>query len=220
MRIFAKTRRENRCLSSPRLGLVLLLFVVSWASSCNSTEEVAKKGAPAVSPAPKASSEFTGLTALPANVLDAELKSVRGAPIKLANYSGKVLVVNFWATWCGPCRLETPELVQLHKEYRSQGVEMVGLSTDDPKFSADSVRDFVKDFQVEYPIAWATSQVASSLMLSATTDIAQTYVRGRDAIPQSFVVARDGRIVKRFIGYNQMSSPPQLKQAIEEALKS
>ena len=66
------------------------------------------------------------LAAVPAVVFDTEMKAANGNSIKLSNYSGKVLFVNLWATWCGPCRMETPELVKLHKQYQSRGVEFIG----------------------------------------------------------------------------------------------
>jgi thiol-disulfide isomerase/thioredoxin len=138
--------------------------------------------------------------------LQSELKALNGAPIKLSNYDGKVLVVNLWATWCTPCRVETPELVNLYKENRARGLEIVGLSTENPEASAEKVRQFVQDFEVNYRIGWATPEVAITLM------------QGRDAIPQSFVIGRDGRVIKRFVGFNPSSTPPQLKAAIEEAL--
>jgi len=143
---------------------------------------------------------------LPASVIDAELRAVTGAPIKLSSYAGKVLVVNLWATWCGPCRLETPELVKLHKEFHSQGVEMVGLSTENPDASAEAVRQFVHDFNVDYRVGWATNDVALTLM------------QGRDAIPQSFIISRNGRVVKRFVGFNPIATPPQIRDALQEAL--
>jgi glutathione peroxidase-family protein len=96
----------------------------------------------------------------------------------------------------------------LQKEYRSKGVEVVGLSTEDPDESEQSVKNFVKDYQVDYRIGWATSDVKLTLM------------QGRDAIPQSFVISRDGRIVRRFVGFNSKATPPQMKLAIEEALKT
>ena len=97
---------------------------------------------------------------MPQPILDAENKAANGDPIKLANYSGKVILVNLWATWCGPCRMETPELVKLHKEFQSRGVEMIGLSTEDPDASAESVADFVKEYDVKYHIGWAKREVA------------------------------------------------------------
>ena len=139
-------------------------------------------------------------------ILEAENPAATGAPIKLGNYSGKVMLVNLWATWCGPCRMETPELVKLNKEFRDRGVEMIGLSTEDPDASAQSVNAFVRQYNVDYQIGWAKSEVALGLM------------QGRTNIPQSFIIARDGRIIKRFIGFNPQSTPSQLKQALEQAL--
>jgi len=114
--------------------------------------------------------------------------------------------VNLWATWCKPCRQETPELVKLHKEFRSQGLEVVGLSTENPNTSADAVREFVHDFNVDYRVGWSGQQVAITLM------------QGRDAIPQSFVISRSGRVVKRFVGFNAVLTPPQIREAVQEAL--
>jgi thiol-disulfide isomerase/thioredoxin len=139
-------------------------------------------------------------------VTEAELTAVSGAPIKLSKYAGKVLLVNLWATWCGPCRLEIPELVKFHKEYRAQGLEVVGLSTEDEEASADKVKKFVQDYDVSYRIGWATPDVAITLM------------QGTDSIPQSFLIGRDGRVVKRFVGFNQNTTPPLIKEAIESAL--
>jgi len=190
--------------------VVLSLFAALGISSCSSRDEkrsnpsapvAGKNGVPAArnaAPAP--------LATLPASVIDAELRAVTGAPIKLSSYAGKVLVVNLWATWCGPCRLETPELVKLHKEFHSQGVEMVGLSTENPDASAEAVRQFVHDFNVDYRVGWATNDVALTLM------------QGRDAIPQSFIISRNGRVVKRFVGFNPIATPPQIRDALQEAL--
>ena len=181
--------------------IVLGLFAVFAASSCNSNDPESK--ATAVKPGGAAAT-----AAVPAVVLDTEMRSANGQPIKLSNYSGKVLLVNLWATWCGPCRRETPELVRLHKEYQSRGLEMVGLSTEDPIASAQSVHDFVQQFQVDYQVGWATREVAIALM----------QMSGKTSIPQSFIITRDGRIRKQFIGFHPVQTPPLLKQAIEEAL--
>ena len=203
------------------LRVIATLVAVSLASvigvsSCNSTDERARNNKPVIRANPGAPTTSApvqpGAPAtvpiVPANVLSAELKSVNGTPIRMANYSGKVLIINLWATWCGPCRIEIPELVRLHKEYQSKGVEVVGLSTENPDASEELVKTFVKDFDVDYRIGWATPEVALTLM------------QGRDAIPQSFVISRDGHLIRRFIGFNPTATPPQLKQAIEDALKS
>ena len=195
--------------------LVLSLLAAFGISSCSSNDEKRETPAPVVrnngsAPQPVAPAAPAPMVTLPASITDTELQAVSGAPIKLSNYNGKVLLVNLWATWCGPCRLETPELVKLHKEFRSQGVEVLGLSTENPVASADSVREFVNKFNVDYRIGWATPEVAITLM------------QGRDAIPQSFVISRSGRIIKRFVGFrpgnNPEDTPNQIRVAIQEAL--
>ena len=191
--------------------LVLSLFAAFGVSSCSSNDE-RRSNPPATGvannrgAAPPRTAAPPPVTTLPASVTEVELRALTGAPIKLSNYAGKVLLVNLWATWCGPCRLETPELVKLNKEFRSQGLEVIGLSTENPDESADQVREFVQNYKVDYRVGWSGSQVAVALM------------QGRDAIPQSFVISRSGRIVKRFVGFNASATPDQIREAIQEAL--
>ena len=207
-----KTESQKPLWTPARLAftiVVLSLFATVGVSSCNSNDETRTASPTANTPAApvrNAPAPQPVLTTLPANVRESELQALNGAPIKLSNYDGKVLLVNLWATWCRPCRVETPELVNLYKENRGRGLEIVGLSTEDPEDSAEKVRQFVQDFEVNYRIGWATPEVALTLM------------QGRDAIPQSFVIGRDGRVLKRFVGFNPSSTPPLLKAAIEEAL--
>lgn len=181
--------------------LVFALLAAFGITSCNSTE-----GPPTSTATTPARPSSSGVM-LPLNVLQAELKSANGNPIRLSDYSGKVLIVNLWATWCGPCRLEIPELVKLHKDYQQQGLEIVGLSTENPDTSTQKVQEFVRTFNMDYPVGWATPQVSMSLM------------RGNGAIPQSFLVGRDGRILRRFVGYSHQVTPPELRRAVEAALK-
>ena len=101
--------------------------------------------------------------------------------------------------------METPELVRLHEEYKDR-VEFIGLSTEDPDASAAQVRAFMSQYNVGYHIGWATREVALTLM------------QGRTSIPQSFIITRDGRIQKRILGFHPQRTPPELKQALEEAL--
>ena len=219
MKVSKKNETARRLWTPARLALtVIVLFLVAafGVASCSSRDESrpappaglsTSNGPPAVknvpAPAPVAPAP---LMTLPPGIADAEMIAVSGKPIKLSNYAGKVLVVNLWATWCGPCRSEIPELVKLHKEFRSNGLEVVGLSTEDPQFSAEKVRNFVADFGMTYRVGWATNEVALALM------------QGRDSIPQSFVISRDGRIMKRFVGFNAIVTPPQIREAVEEAL--
>ena len=181
--------------------IALALLAAFGVSSCTSHDE---KTATTTS----APSSAVAGNALPANVRDSELRAAEGGTLRISDYSGKVLLVNLWATWCGPCRIEIPELVKIHKEFQSRGVEMIGLSTENPDASEQTVREFVRTFNIDCRVGWATPDVAVTLM------------QGRDSIPQSFIITRDGRIVKRFIGFSPDSTPPQLRQALEDALKS
>lgn len=211
-----KTNSEKSLWTPTRIActvLVLSLLAAFGISSCSSGDE-RRSNPPAsgVSTAPNRSAPPASnpapapVTMLPPSVTEVELRALTGAPIKLSNYAGKVLLVNLWATWCGPCRQETPELVKLNKEFRSQGLEVIGLSTENPDDSADEVREFVQNYKVDYRVGWSGSQVAIALM------------QGRDAIPQSFIISRSGRIVKRFVGFNAVATPDQIRAAIQEAL--
>ena len=83
---------------------------------------------------------------------------------------------------------------------------MIGLSTENPDASAQSVSNFVREFNVDYQIGWAKPEVAQVMMA------------GRTSIPQSFIIARDGRVIRRFIGFNPEATPTQLREALEQAL--
>jgi peroxiredoxin len=200
--------RERISSVAASLAVILPLAIVSYhigdlvAVATATTPNPVNANAPA--PAPAAPPE---LTELPPQVSVAPLKDAKGASFKLADFFGKVMVVNLWATWCGPCRREIPELVKLHKEFHSRGVEMIGLSTENPDASAEKVRKFIQDFQIDYRIGWAPVEVGAPLM------------QGHDSIPQTFVISRDGRILKHFRGFSPANTYGELKQALEDALK-
>lgn len=169
------------------------------------TSEAVNANAPA--PAPAVTAAPPTLPELPPPITVAPLKDVKGTSFKLADSFGKVMVINLWATWCGPCRQEIPELVKLHKEFASRGVEMIGLTTENPDASAEKVRKFIQDFQIDYRIGWAPPDVATALM------------QERNAIPQTFVISRDAFIVKHFVGFSPANTSAELKQVLENALK-
>ena len=178
--------------------------LVPVATATTPTPVNANASAPAPAPAVRAAPPE--LTELPPAVSVAPLKDSKGASFKLADFYGKVMVINLWATWCGPCRREIPELVKLQKEFQSRGVEVIGLTSEDPGASAEKVRKFIQDFQIDYRIGWATGQVSAPLM------------QGHTAIPQIFVISPDARILKRFVGFSPAYAP-ELKQVLEDALK-
>src|SRR5206468_12111387 len=194
------------------LAVILPLAVVSYhigdlvPAATATTPEAVNANASAPAPAPAVTAARPAPSDLPPAVSVAPLKDVNGSSFKLADFFGKVAVINLWATWCGPCRREIPELVKLHKEFHSRGVEMIGFSTENPDASAEKVRKFIQDFQIDYRIGWAPVEVGVPLM------------QGHDAIPQTFVISRDGRILKHFTGFSAANTSAELKQALEDAL--
>jgi cytochrome c biogenesis protein CcmG/thiol:disulfide interchange protein DsbE len=118
------------------------------------------------------------------------LEDLSGNMVKLSNFKGKALLINFWATWCGPCKLETPWLVDLRNQYASQGFEILGISTDDIDRSDKKVLDdekkeisrFVEQMHMPYPVL-------------IEGDLLSKPYGGLDAMPTSFFVDRSGKIV-------------------------
>lgn len=212
-RYHEKVRTLQRVISvAASLMMISTLGIISYhigdllPAATATTPPHVNANAPAPASAPAVTDAPPAWTDLPPEVALAPLKDVNGASFKLADFFGNVVVVNFWATWCGPCRREIPELIKLHKEFQSRGVEMIGLTSEDPDASAEKVRKFIQDFQIDYRIGWATGQVSAPLM------------QGHTAIPQIFVISPDARILKRFIGFSPAYTS-ELKQALEDALK-
>ena len=116
---------------------------------------------------------------------DFTLPGLDGKAIKLSAYKGKVVLLNFWATWCGPCKAEIPGFVELQTQYKNDLV-IVGLSVDDP---ADKAKAFADQYKVNYPIVLGLGH----------DDIQDAYgpIYG---IPASFLISRDGKVCKRHLG--------------------
>lgn len=166
--------------------------------------------APATNSAPAGSGlpNTAMLTPLPAALMNAPLKTIDGKPFKLSDAKGKVLVLDLWATWCGPCRQEIPHLVELYKELGPQGVEVIGLDIDPGSDTPEDVQAFMKEYNVNYKVAFLERQYAATLMSD------------NSSIPQSYVVTRDGKIHSRFIGFSASQTAPKMRAAIDEALNT
>ncbi len=188
-------------------------------SSCNSTDDSSKNG-PGVassnrpvnpnSSAPNASNAPAAFISLPQTLRDTKVQTLDGQSLKLADYADKVMVLNIWATWCGPCQLEMPELVKMNNEYKSRGLVVLGLATTYNEHQGqDYVKNFIRARGINYKIVWDDGSLSGPLVQS---------VNGQSVIPQSFVISRDGRILKHFQGFNQYSTPTLMRQAVEQAL--
>jgi thiol-disulfide isomerase/thioredoxin len=132
----------------------------------------------------------------PAN-LNITLKDMNDADYKMSDLKGKVVLVNFWASWCAPCLAEIPEFIKVREEYHDKGFEILGISTDD---TPEQLRDFAAKNKTNYPLVQVTAEVED----------AYGPVFG---LPTSILVARDGSVCKRHFG-------PLSRQQLEQELKS
>ncbi len=115
--------------------------------------------------------------------------SLAGNQINLKDYRGKVVLLDFWATWCGPCRMEIPEFVELQKKYADQGFAVIGVSMDD---SPQPVRQFYRQFHMNYPVVMGSDKLGE-------------LYGGILGLPTSFVIGRDGRIYAKHVGLTDVS---------------
>ena len=196
--------------------VVFALLAVALSSSCNreANFETANNAPtpPRNATTPARPANGTAPEPLPDSLTQVQMTTLDGKPLKLADYAGKVLVLDLWATWCGPCRLEIPELVALHQDYKERGVEVVGLTIEgmtaaEREEKEDRVRAFASEFKINYTVGWANGDLARAFLLPS------------GSIPQTYVIGRDGRVVRRFTGYSPMLAP-QIRQSVDEALSA
>ncbi|MEZ5283536.1 MAG: TlpA disulfide reductase family protein [Vicinamibacterales bacterium] len=135
-------------------------------------------------PAAYASDAACDADAKPAS-MDFDIKDLDGKDVKLSSYKGKVILLNFWATWCGPCKAEIPGFVELQEKYKKDLI-VIGYSVDD---TADKARAFATEYKMNYPV----------LLGLGREDIQDAYgpIWG---IPASFLISRDGKVCKRHMG--------------------
>ncbi len=152
-------------------------------TGCHSTSRVGGERAGIGAPAP-----------------DFSLTDLNGQNLTLANYKGKVILLDFWATWCGPCEKEIPQFIQLQNQYGPQGLQILGLSMDDgPK----PVHAFYERVKMNYPVAVANA------------DLGQLY-GGVFGLPVNFVIGRDGRIAAKYVGATDIAT---IQGEIEKQLR-
>ena len=126
-----------------------------------------------------------------------------GTKFDVASQKGNVVLLNVWATWCGPCRFETPELETIHKKYGPQGLKVVGVSVDDT--GVPGVKQFVSENKITYPIAVdADGKIANVLRTTV--------------LPTSVLIGRDGRILWRKVGAVMPNELTSVDSIIEQAL--
>jgi cytochrome c biogenesis protein CcmG/thiol:disulfide interchange protein DsbE len=147
----------------------------------------------------------TGCTAAPQQqgsrqtAPDFNLKTLDGKTLQLSALKGKVVLLDFWATWCPPCKAEIPHFKELYDQYRGKGLEIIGVALDEG--GEKDVAPFAQQNQINYPLAAAGAQ-----------QLAQAYggVRG---IPTTFLIDKQGKIAKKYVGY-------QDKQVFEKEIQA
>ena len=180
---------------TPRRALILMLavgaFVVTWAVSRYAIEGSAGRPTNARAAAPAADDTAADAEKItlrffrnPAPAPAFTARDLDGRQISTAAFKGKVVLINFWATWCPPCRAEIPDLVALQDKYRDQ-LQIIGVSEDEGPI--EGVRRFAADHHVNYPV----------VMMSPEID---KMFPGIGALPTSFVIDRDARIVQKHVG--------------------
>jgi len=167
---------------SANLGLFILLFVLALALACKPHASIN----PSATNHPLAP-EFS-------------LTDINGQKFDLVSYRGKVVLLDFWATWCAPCKTEIPHFIDMQNKYGPQGLQIVGLSLDD---SAGPVRKFYADEKMNYPVAVADDKLAEAY-------------GGVLGLPIAFLIDRDGHIIAKHIGETDASV---FEKEIGEALK-
>lgn len=155
---------------------VLLAILLLGVSACNHTENSFR-------PAP----HFT-------------LKDLEGRRVSLNEFDGKIVLLDFWATWCPPCRQSIPELIKLQDRYGDEGLVIVGVSLDDPARASDrALQDFIEKNRMNYPVLRGEEAV-----------VRDYFGNEKIGIPTMFVINREGEIVDRHVGF--------VPGAVEESL--
>ena len=200
---------------------VSLLLILSGACALDTAAQSGRKistsradtpAAPIQAPlTPEPEVASTGpatLMSIPERFREREIKSLDKGSFRLSDFPGKVIVINLWASWCGPCRREVPEYEEVRKSYQGQNVEFIGLTAEDPSSSSAQVNRFLREVKFGFRLGWADREMARMLM------------NGRGSIPQTIVMDGRGRIIRQWNGYSAGHSGDRLIASIEEALKS
>jgi thiol-disulfide isomerase/thioredoxin len=176
---------KSRWIAAGAAACAIALLVVPWM--------LRSDAAPNSAGTPASPSKVEGTAAN----LELTLQDMNGKALRFADYKGKVIVLNVWATWCGPCQVEIPELVEAYTHYRDQGVVVLGVSLDD---TAEMLREYAPTKQMNYPL----------LLMQDDFDDAYGPIFG---VPITFFIGRDGTISRRHFG-------PVSKEQLDREIKA
>jgi peroxiredoxin len=131
---------------------------------------------------------------------DFSLAALDGKPLQLSSYRGKIVVLDFWATWCAPCREEIPHFIDMQNRYGGRGVQLIGISMDD---SPEPVVAFYRQFKMNYPVALGNARLGEAY-------------GGILGLPITFLIGRDGKVEAKYIGATDVSAIEKRVQGLLE----
>ena len=180
-------RMQTAKLKVPVAGFVLLAcFVLAQAQDQNAPTQ--------------------SVVTLPASILNRELTTIDGRRLKLSDYSNRTIVLNLFASWCGPCRMILPDLIDLKRSYVGHPIEVIGLVSQKNDPDLDAVSKFVRDQGINFQVVWDTENLSDSLLKA---------VNGRSVLLDTFIIVR-GAVRKTFFGFNASMSPQLLRQTLDQ----
>ena len=195
----------------------IVLFVplsVTFSSFTACSNSASTQKGPVIEVAPTASGNTATNTTeikssnfppVPPGISQSEIKDLDGQTFKIEDKKGKVVLINLWATWCGPCRAEMPELVAMQEKYRDKGFEVIGLDSDDE--SVEEIKAFAEKMKLNYQLGYADGKMLSEF-------IKITRLAG---IPQTMIINREGKMVLA-IGGGGPRAINNIKETVEKTV--
>jgi thiol-disulfide isomerase/thioredoxin len=202
---------KHRVSDSFKHGSGALIFAMALLSlACNSAAPPQPTAGAADSTMAASARKLVNEKAI-SESFDVPIAKLDGASFKLADFKGKVIVVDFWGTFCPPCVKQAPQLAELSRRYRGQGLEIIGLTADE-KSDQDKVEQFIKKVGINYTIGYANNWVSSAFLKGTEDDT------GTHPLPQLFVISREGRVVEHLIGDSPQHGIPYLEKVVTREL--
>ncbi|MBK9529719.1 MAG: TlpA family protein disulfide reductase [Acidobacteria bacterium] len=175
---------------------VLLSVIMSALTGCGDTSANTSATNSATKTSANTSSKSAGYPKLSSALAEAEFELIEGGKFKITEKKGKVLMLNIWGTWCGPCRQEMPHLVEMQAKYKDQGFEVLGLNIGTYEGSPESTEDiqkFAGDMKLNYTLARSPRQATGAFYA----------ITKQQVVPQTMLVDREGHVRGIFVGGGQ-----------------
>lgn len=183
---------------------IALSFLISTFAACSKTADLPKDSTDnKTNAAPSKNNDYPPV---PSGIMQAEIKDLEGNTFKLEDKKGKILLVNLWATWCGPCRAEMPEFVALQEKYRDKNFEIIGLDSDTDE-TPEEIKAFAKNMKLNYLLGYADPKFLNEFLK----------VTRMQGIPQTMLIDREGKMLGVFFGANT-ANIIKIRESVEKAV--